>query len=96
MTGIQLAQTLALGGYQRAIVTDVATDGMFTGPNFGLMTDMAKASGLSVIASGGVADMGHLAQASLLESAGLEGIIIGKAIYEKGLNVADAEKRFKK
>lgn len=69
------------------IYTDIATDGMLAGPNLAAMQEMREAVTLPVIASGGVTtreDVSHLA------AAGVAGCIVGRALYEGTLTLADA------
>jgi phosphoribosylformimino-5-aminoimidazole carboxamide ribotide isomerase len=69
------------------IYTDIATDGMLQGPNLPAMREMAAAVRLPVIASGGVSsadDVGKLAET------GVAGCIIGRALYENRLTIAEA------
>ena len=81
-------ETLRQAGLKRVIVTDISRDGMLSGPNVALLNDVLK-SGLSVIASGGISPSEDL---SLLaaELPQLDGVIVGKAIYEGKISVADA------
>jgi len=87
--GLELAQQLVGIGCRRIITTDIATDGAFTGPNVPWLRAMAEAVPVPVIASGGVAALSDL---SLLarELPQLEGVIVGKAIYEGRLTVKGA------
>ncbi len=78
MTGLDLARRMIEAGVRRFIYTDIARDGMLCGP------DLAGAAALQVlggrvIASGGVGSLSHVAQAA---RAGVEGLIVGKALYE--------------
>jgi len=93
-TGADLAKTLAEAGFTRAIVTDIATDGMLTGPNFELMKSIARISGLNIIVSGGVSGTKDLETATALEADGIEGVIIGRAIYEGQIDISDAVAHF--
>lgn len=69
------------------LVTDIARDGMLTGPNLELMTRIiADFPGIELQASGGVADLSHLAA---LHGAGATRAIVGKAIWEGRFTVAD-------
>ena len=90
------AVTLALSmkdlGVKTIIYTDISKDGMLCGPNFVQTAKMVEATGLDIIASGGVSSMQDLEQ---LEKIGVEGAILGKAIYEKRVDLKEATKRFK-
>ncbi|MFC1569821.1 1-(5-phosphoribosyl)-5-[(5-phosphoribosylamino)methylideneamino]imidazole-4-carboxamide isomerase [bacterium] len=91
---IELAQKMKALGIYRIIVTDIETDGMFTGPNIGTMTDIAGNTGLAVIASGGVGTMDDIRKVADAAKSGIEGIIVGKAIYENKIDVAKAIKAY--
>lgn len=69
------------------VYTDIATDGMLEGPNVAAMAAMQTAVRIPVIASGGVTTAGDVAR---LAAAGLAGCIIGRALYEETLTLADA------
>jgi phosphoribosylformimino-5-aminoimidazole carboxamide ribotide isomerase len=82
VTAADLARRLRSLGVGRLMVTDIARDGMMTGPNVELMREVAKAGGLPVIASGGVATLEDLKTLKAHEAEGIEGVIVGKALYE--------------
>jgi phosphoribosylformimino-5-aminoimidazole carboxamide ribotide isomerase len=84
------AKRLALKGVRTFVVTDIAQDGMLTGPNFALAEQIAAVTKASVILSGGIASLEDLVQARTLESRGIDGVIIGKALYEKRFTLRDA------
>jgi phosphoribosylformimino-5-aminoimidazole carboxamide ribotide isomerase len=69
------------------IYTDIATDGMLQGPNLGAMSEMAAAVRLPVIASGGVSSADDVRK---LAQTGVAGCIIGRALYENRLTIAEA------
>ncbi len=69
------------------VYTDIATDGMLTGPNLAAQEQMLAATALPVIASGGITRPDDVAA---LAAAGVAGCIIGRALYEKRLKLADA------
>ena len=78
-------------GIQTLIHTDIATDGMMTGPNFKAQESMLRATPARLIASGGVArreDIIRLAEIARIHPR-LEGVIVGKALYEKKVELAD-------
>jgi phosphoribosylformimino-5-aminoimidazole carboxamide ribotide isomerase len=85
-----------LGGVKRFVFTNIDHDGMLDGPNLEEATMAARAAGDgSVILSGGIGDREHLhALARLREEQGLDGldgVIVGKALYEKRFTVAEAQ-----
>ena len=69
--------------------TDIATDGMMKGPNFKEMELMSRASSIPLVASGGVTRIGDVAR---LAELGIPACIIGRALYEKTIDLAEALK----
>lgn len=76
-------------GVQRVVFTDIARDGMLTGPNLDALRDMAQRTGLKVTASGGVSSAEDLVQLRELEPDGVDQVIVGKAIYEGRIDLAE-------
>jgi len=94
VSALALAQRMDKIGVRTLIYTDISTDGMLTGPNLAAQEAMLKtvSAKCGVIASGGVSrqsDVGALA-ALAKRYANLDGVIIGKAIYEKRVDLARA------
>ncbi|MDQ0157057.1 1-(5-phosphoribosyl)-5-[(5-phosphoribosylamino)methylideneamino]imidazole-4-carboxamide isomerase [Robertmurraya andreesenii] len=87
---IELGKRFAVAGAETFIFTDIATDGMLSGPNLDAIAEMALVTGKEVIASGGVSELADLAALKKLESSGVRGAIVGKAIYEKRFTVREA------
>jgi phosphoribosylformimino-5-aminoimidazole carboxamide ribotide isomerase len=87
VTAIELARQFAAEPLAAIIYTDIATDGMLAGPNVTAMAEMQAAVDLPIIASGGVTTADDVAR---LAQAGLAGCIIGRALYEGTLKLADA------
>ena len=87
-TAVQLAQQIAsLSGEIPAIIyTDIARDGMLTGPNFKQLAEMQQATSIPVIASGGVATIDDIVQ---LKAMNTFGCIVGRALYEGRVNLED-------
>jgi len=89
------AVTLALSmkelGVKTIIYTDISKDGMLCGPNFAQTARLVEATGMDIVASGGVSCMDDLLE---LEKINVEGAILGKAIYEKRVNLKEAAARF--
>lgn len=77
-------------GCARYVVTDVARDGTLAGPNLGLLRDVCAATARPVVASGGVATLEDLRALAALEPLGVEGVIVGKALYAGAFGVAAA------
>jgi phosphoribosylformimino-5-aminoimidazole carboxamide ribotide isomerase len=84
---VTLAQELAALGVQRFIYTDIARDGALSGPNFTALAEMQQASLAALIASGGVSSLADL---HALNQSGVEGAIVGKAIYTGAVDLATA------
>lgn len=68
-------------GCSRFVVTDVTKDGTLQGPNLGLLSTVAERTDAPVIASGGVSSLDDLRAIATLTDSGVEGAIIGKALY---------------
>jgi 1-(5-phosphoribosyl)-5-[(5-phosphoribosylamino)methylideneamino] imidazole-4-carboxamide isomerase/N-(5'phosphoribosyl)anthranilate isomerase len=79
-----------LGGAARFIVTDVDTDGMMTGPNLQLLRDVCSRTDTPVIASGGISTLDDIAAIRELVPRGIEGAILGKALYEGAFTLREA------
>lgn len=86
----ELAVEMAKQGVKNLIYTDISTDGMLTGVNLNAqkeMRDIIAPYGMKLIASGGVASREDII--ALNNLGGLEGVIVGKAIYEKRVDLKD-------
>jgi phosphoribosyl isomerase A len=87
---------LEADGCRRYVVTDIMKDGMLRGPNLDLLRQVCTRTARPVIASGGVASLNDLQAIAALCPVGVEGAIIGKALYagaftlEEALNVTNA------
>jgi phosphoribosylformimino-5-aminoimidazole carboxamide ribotide isomerase len=77
-------------GFQLIVYTDIARDGMLSGPNIEAIKEMALRTSLPIIASGGVSGVEDVKALKALESAGVIGVISGKALYEGRLTVKEA------
>lgn len=80
-------EELNKSGCKRFVVTDNKTDGKMNGPNFHLLAKVFDQSGAAIVASGGVSDLSDLAK---LRQMGMEGVIVGKALYEGVLDLTAA------
>lgn len=85
-----LGRELAVEGAETFIFTDIATDGMLSGPNIESTVQLAKATGKTVIASGGVSSVADLKALARCKDTGVSGAIIGKALYTKQFTLAEA------
>ena len=88
---LEMAKRMDGLGVRTIIYTDIGTDGMLTGPNFAAQEAMLNAGNFNVIASGGVSrreDVVKLAELSR-RYGNLDGVIVGKALYEKRVELPD-------
>ncbi len=81
---------LERAGCARYVVTDVMRDGTLTGPNLTLLLEVCGRTEKPVVASGGVSKLDDLRQLAALEPAGVEGVIVGKALYAGAFTVEEA------
>lgn len=77
-------------GCSRYVVTDVNKDGTLKGPNVELLKEVCAATKRPIIASGGVSTLEDLEQLRLLTQIGVEGAIVGKALYARAFTLEDA------
>nr|WP_239579035.1 bifunctional 1-(5-phosphoribosyl)-5-((5-phosphoribosylamino)methylideneamino)imidazole-4-carboxamide isomerase/phosphoribosylanthranilate isomerase PriA [Microlunatus panaciterrae] len=77
-------------GCARFVVTDVASDGMLAGPNFELLRNVCARTDKPVIASGGISTLADIAALTELVGAGVEGAIIGTALYVGNFTIEEA------
>ncbi|MCC2685632.1 MAG: 1-(5-phosphoribosyl)-5-[(5-phosphoribosylamino)methylideneamino] imidazole-4-carboxamide isomerase [Paenibacillaceae bacterium] len=90
---VDLARELAEYGATTFIFTDISRDGMMEGPNVQAIADLARESGQTVIASGGVSRYEDLQRLSEYAGDGIGGAIIGKALYTGAIDLAEAHRR---
>ena len=72
------------------VYTDISRDGMETGPNIEATKQLAKSVTIPVIASGGVGNMDHIKALLPLVNDGVEGVIVGRALYTGSISLAEA------
>jgi phosphoribosyl isomerase A len=77
-------------GCSRFVVTDVTKDGTLTGPNLELLEGVAECTNAPVIASGGVSSLDDLRAIATLADCGVEGAIVGKALYAGRFTLPEA------
>ena len=86
-----LAAALAERGVERFIYTPVEVDGTMEGPDTGSLRDLAEATGAEVVYSGGVGSIEHLRELAALGLDNLDGVIVGRALYERRFTVAEGQ-----
>ncbi len=91
LTATELCSKMKEYGVRHVVYTDISRDGMLTGPNISATKKLTEETGMDIIASGGVSCMEDLQK---LYEEGIGGAIIGKALYEKRLDLEDAIRRF--
>ena len=89
---MDLALARKTAGARRVIYTDISRDGMLTGPNVDATARLAAESGLAIIASGGMSSLEDLQR--LAQHPGIEGGIIGRALYTGAIDLAVAVREF--
>ena len=87
LTTVQFAQNMASLGVKRFIYTDIIRDGTLTEPNFSAISELVHSTKLPVIAAGGITSILHL---KMLKQLGVEGAIIGKALYTGDIKLKEA------
>lgn len=90
VSAIELAKRAGSCGIETINYTDISKDGMLEGPNIEALRELLKATKMNVVAAGGISNLEDVKRLKALESEGLKGIIIGKALYEGALDLAEA------
>ena len=90
VAAIELAKKMASFGVETIIYTDISRDGMLSGVNVEATAALARACGVPIIASGGVASLDDIRRVKAVESDGVQGCIIGKAIYTGAVDLKEA------
>ena len=86
----EVLDRLEAAGCARYVVTDVTKDGTLKGPNLDLLIQVAARTSKPVVASGGIANLGDITALRALVDAGIEGAIVGKALYAKAFTLVEA------
>jgi len=84
---IELALSVKKQGVERINYTDISRDGMLTGPNLAATKNIAVQTGLKITASGGISSLQDIDNLKLLEPFGVDSVIVGRAIYEKQIDL---------
>ena len=86
----EVLERLEDAGCTRYVVTDVTKDGTLRGPNFELLQEMARRTTKPIVASGGISSLDDIAALRELVPLGVEGAIVGKALYAGAFTLAEA------
>jgi len=86
----EVLERLDRDGCSRYVLTDVTKDGTLRGPNLELLRQVCAATDAPVIASGGVSSLADIAQLRELVEIGVEGAIVGKALYAEAFTLSEA------
>ncbi|MDQ1556452.1 MAG: phosphoribosyl isomerase [Actinomycetota bacterium] len=86
----EVLDRLEQAGCARYVVTDVTKDGTLRGPNLDLLRSMCERTHKPVVASGGIATLDDIRDLRALVPLGVEGAIVGKALYAKAFTLAEA------
>ena len=87
VTTVEVAERMAGLGVQRLIYTDIARDGTLSGPNFAAISALVERAAVPVIAAGGISSVEHVRR---LSETGVEGAIVGRALYTGDLDLVEA------
>lgn len=90
ISAVELAKKLGAFGLETIIYTDISRDGTLSGVNVTETAHLARASGIKVIASGGVKSISDIEELKKRECDGIIGVIVGKSIYEGTLSLTEA------
>lgn len=91
-TAVEFALEMRDMGVKTVIYTDISTDGTLGGPNVKAMREMVRATGMDIIASGGV---GRAEDLDALSETGVEGVIVGRALYTGNLKLEDIVNKYR-
>jgi phosphoribosylformimino-5-aminoimidazole carboxamide ribotide isomerase len=87
LRALEFARSMVELGVKRFIYTDISRDGTLTEPNLTAIAELVNTIRLPILAAGGISSLTHLA---LLERLGVEGAIVGKALYTGNINLKEA------
>jgi phosphoribosylformimino-5-aminoimidazole carboxamide ribotide isomerase len=88
---LELSRDMVRAGVRRFVYTDIRRDGTLTEPNFDMIKRLIAEANLSIIVAGGISRLQHLQR---LQDLGVEGVVIGKALYTGDINLVEAISSF--
>jgi phosphoribosylformimino-5-aminoimidazole carboxamide ribotide isomerase len=91
VSAIDLAQKFEQAGVSSIVYTDIARDGMMTGPNIEATAELARAISIPVVISGGMSNMQDIHNACSIEDTGVIATILGRSIYEGTIDLQEAQ-----
>lgn len=92
-SGSEISEVIAsLGklGLRRVIYTDIGADGTRSGPDMTTVREVVSDTGMAIIVSGGVASLDDLRKLKTLEADGVDGVVIGRALYDRVFSLGEA------
>jgi phosphoribosylformimino-5-aminoimidazole carboxamide ribotide isomerase len=92
LTVTELGRRAREAGAASVLYTDVSRDGTELGPNVDATAALARAIRVPVLASGGVGSAAHIAALAAVAGAGIEGVVVGRALYAGAVTLADARR----
>jgi phosphoribosylformimino-5-aminoimidazole carboxamide ribotide isomerase len=87
LKALDFARAMVELGVKRLIYTDISRDGTLTEPNLTAIAELVSTTRVPILAAGGISSLTHL---GLLERLGVEGAIVGKALYTGNINLREA------
>lgn len=87
VSALDLARQMSALGVSRLLYTDISRDGTMTEPNFAANEELVQETGMAVLASGGVTALEHILR---LAATGAEGVIVGRALYDRAFTLPEA------
>ncbi len=87
LKAMEFTKSIVQRGVKRFIYTDINRDGTLTEPNFATIFELVSAIKLPIVAAGGISSLSHL---KVLKQLGVEGAIVGKALYTGDINLKQA------
>ena len=93
VSALDLCKKVAKMGVKTIVYTDISKDGMMIGPNVNGTKEIVDATGVNIIASGGISTMVDIER---IDSIGAHAVIIGKALYEGGLTLSNVIRKFER